>query len=296
MEQSKPIQWFPGHMAKTRRKIKEALGLVDMVAELIDARIPIASRNPELDALAAGKPRLLILSKSDMADESATRKWVAYFQSLGCQALAVDCKSGRGIQRVDAMMKEVLADEREKWAQKGMVGRPVRAMVVGIPNVGKSTFINRLAGGTRAKAEDRPGVTRGNQWFTLPSGTQLLDTPGVLWPKFEDQQAALHLAFTGAIRDQILDCEELACELLRLLAAHYRPFLTERYKLTEPIPEDGYALLEAVGRRRGMLISGGEVNTERAANVVLDEYRAGKCGRITLEYPEDLKQSGVESR
>ncbi len=285
MEHSKPIQWFPGHMAKTRRKLKESLSLVDMVIEVIDARIPMSSRNPELDALAQGKPRLIIMNKSDMADDAATQQWVAHFQKQGYFVLPAECKTGKGLQKLDAVMNEALAEQREKWRQKGMVGRPVRAMVVGIPNVGKSTFINRMTKGTRAKTEDRPGVTRGNQWFTLKSGAQLLDTPGVLWPKFEDQQVALRLAFTGAIRDQILDCEELACDLLNLLSEHYRPFLLERYKLVEPLPETPYELLEYVGRKRGMLISGGEVDTVRAANMLLDEYRGGKCGHITLEYP-----------
>ncbi len=287
MEHSKPIQWFPGHMAKTRRKIKESLALVDMVIEVIDARIPYSSRNPEIDTLVGSKPRLIIMNKADMADDAATRCWVTHFQKKGYFVLPADCKTGKGLSKLEAMMNEALAEEREKWRKKGMVGRPVRAMVVGIPNVGKSTFINRLTKGTRAKAEDRPGVTRGNQWFTLSSGAQLLDTPGVLWPKFEDQQAALRLAFTGAIRDQILDVEELACDLLNLFANHYRAFLLERYKLTEPLPENSYDLLETVGRKRGMLISGGEVDTMRAANMLLDEYRAGKCGHITLEYPED---------
>ena len=289
MEHSKPIQWFPGHMAKTRRKLKESLSLVDMVIEVIDARIPLSSRNPELDALAQGKPRLIIMNKADMADDAATQRWVAYFQSCGYYVLPAECKTGKGLQKLDFVMNEALAEQREKWRQKGMVGRPVRAMVVGIPNVGKSTFINRMTKGARAKTEDRPGVTRGNQWFTLKSGAQLLDTPGVLWPKFEDQQVALRLAFTGAIRDQILDCEELACDLLNLLSSHYRPFLLERYKLSEPLPETGYELLELVGRKRGMLISGGEVDTVRAANMLLDEYRGGKCGRITLEHPPEKR-------
>lgn len=290
MEHSKPIQWFPGHMAKTRRKLKESLSLVDMVIEVIDARIPQSSRNPEIDTLTSGKPRLIIMNKADIADDAATKLWVECFRSQGHYVLPADCKTGKGLGKLEAVMNEALAEEREKWARKGMVGRPVRAMVVGIPNVGKSTFINRLTKGTRAKAEDRPGVTRGNQWFTLPSGAQLLDTPGVLWPKFEDQQAALRLAFTGAIRDQILDVEELACDLLQLFANHYRSFLLERYKLSEPIPTMPYELLEAVGRKRGMLISGGEVDTVRTANMLLDEYRAGKCGHITLEHPENYKK------
>ena len=286
MENSKPIQWFPGHMARTRRKLKESLSLVDMVIEVIDARIPISSRNPEIDVLVGEKPRLIIMNKADMADVDATRQWIAYFQSQGFHVLAADCKTGKGLQKLDNTMNDAMADKRETWIKKGMVGRPVRAMVVGIPNVGKSTFINRLTKGTRAKAEDRPGVTRGNQWFTLASGAQLLDTPGVLWPKFEDQQVALRLAFTGAIRDQILDREELACELLTLLSNYYRESLCTRYKLEEPLPETGYELLELIGRKRGMLISKGEIDTLRAANMLLDEYRAGKCGHITWERPK----------
>ncbi len=289
MEHSKPIQWFPGHMAKTRRKLKESLGLVDMVIEIIDARIPMSSRNPEIDQLTAGKPRLIIMNKADMADDNATRRWVTFFQSQGHYVLPADCKTGKGLQKLESVLEEALASQREIWNQKGMVGRPVRAMVVGIPNVGKSTFINRMARASKAKTEDRPGVTRGNQWFTLPSGAQLLDTPGVLWPKFEDQEAALRLAFTGAIRDQILDVEELACDLVMLLATHYRPFFLERYKLEEPLPETSYELLEAVGRKRGMLISRGEVDTLRAANMLLDEYRSGRCGRITWEFPPEKK-------
>ncbi len=294
MELNKPIQWFPGHMAKTRRKLKESLSLVDMVIEVIDARIPLSSRNPELDALATDKPRLLIMNKADMADEAATQRWVAYFQKQGYYVLPADCKTGKGLQRLDGIMNEALAEQREIWQHKGMVGRPIHAMVVGIPNVGKSTFINRLAKSAKAKAEDRPGVTRGNQWFTLPSGAQLLDTPGVLWPKFDDQQAALRLAFTGAIRDQILDCEELACGLVLMLSRHYRSSFIARYKLSEPLPETAWELLEEVGRKRGMLIAGGEVDTARAANTLLDEYRGGKLGRITLEHPDDFRKENAE--
>ena len=286
MEQGKgPIQWFPGHMARTRRKMKEALPLVDAVVELLDARIPRSSRNPDIASLTAGKPRLVLLNKADLADESATAKWVSHLTKSGTPALAVDCRSGRGMNRVVPLLREALSDNIAAWEAKGMVGRPVRAMVLGIPNVGKSSFINRMSRGSKAKTEDRPGVTRGNQWYALPEGTLLLDTPGVLWPKFDDPQVGLHLAFTGAIRDQILDIEELACELLGILRAAYEERLRERYKLTGELPEEPYELLTEVGRKRGMLVSGGEVNTERAATMLLDEYREGKLGAITLEFP-----------
>lgn len=280
------IQWFPGHMAKTRRKIKESLSLVDAVVELLDARVPSSSRNPELDSMTAGKPRLVVLTKADLADDRATEQWLAWLRGSGVAAMAADCKSGRGMAGFVPLLRRVLADKLAQWEEKGMGSRPIRAMVVGIPNVGKSSFINRMARGGKAKTEDRPGVTRGNQWFVLESGAQLLDTPGVLWPKFEDQTVARHLAFTGAISDRILDPEELACSLLEVLRADYPHLLIERYKLPEELPEDGWELLGAIGRGRGMLVSGGEVNTERAAIMLLDEYRGGKLGRITLERPE----------
>lgn len=295
-EQGKTIQWFPGHMARTRRKIKECLPLIDLVVELLDARVPLASHNPDLDALVAGKPRLVVLNKADMADEAATARWVAYFRGKGLSALAVDCKSGRGANTFVPAMRGVVADKIAAWEQKGMTNRPVRAMVVGIPNVGKSSFINRLARGGKAKVEDRPGVTRENRWFAVDAGALLLDTPGVLWPKFEDQQVARHLAYTGAIRDEILDSEELACGLLQLLAAEYRPLLMARYRLTDEDLEvcagDGWELLCRIGKKRGMLISGGEVNTERAAAMLLDEFRAAKLGRITLELPPKEETHG----
>lgn len=280
------IQWFPGHMARTRRKIKESLSLVDAVVEVVDARIPLASRNPELDSLTGKKPRLVILNKADLADEKATRCWIAWFKGQGISALALDCKSGRGFNGFTPALREQLRDLLEKWESKG-ANRAVRAMVVGIPNVGKSSFINRINRGGKAKVEDRPGVTRQNQWFVTEDGTQLLDTPGVLWPKFDDQAVAMRLAFTGAIKDQVLDMEEMAWELLRVLCEAYRPLLVERYGLTDEDlrAEQPWKLLEAIGRRRGMLMGGGEIDTRRAAIMLLDEYRGGKLGRITLEYP-----------
>ena len=279
------IQWFPGHMARTRRKIQESLKLVDAVVEIVDARIPMSSRNPEMDSLTAGKPRMIILNKADLADESATRRWLAYFKKQGMAAIAVDCKSGRGCNQFDSALRELLHDLLEKWESKG-ANRTIRAMIVGIPNVGKSSFINRMNRGGKAKVEDRPGVTRQNQWFVIEGGTQLLDTPGVLWPKFEDQTVAMRLAFTGAIKDNVLDMEEMACELLGVMRRDYPHVLLERYKLVEPLNEDNYDLLHDIGRKRGMLISGGEIDTERASIMLLDEYRGGKLGRITLDSPE----------
>ena len=287
MEQQPQIQWFPGHMAKTRRKIGENLQLVDVVAEVVDARIPMSSRNPELDALTAKKPRLVVLNKADMADAGATRRWMAYFQQKGYAVMTADCKSGAGIQRFVPLLRELLSDKLAAKVQKGIKNPLIRVMVVGIPNVGKSSFINRLTAGGKAKVEDRPGVTRQNQWFTVEGGVQLLDTPGVLWPKFEDITVARHLAFTGAIKDEILDIEEMACLLLEVLRVGYPQLLTERYKLPGDMPTDGYELLQMVGKKRGMLVRGGEVDTERAAIMLLDEYRAGKIGKLTLEFPEE---------
>lgn len=279
------IQWFPGHMTRTRRKIEETLPLVDVVAEVRDARIPLSSENPELASLIGGKPRVAILNKADMADEAATARWLAVLKAQQIPALAVDCKSGRGIAGFVPLLREVLSEKIAAWEARGMVNRAIRVMVVGVPNVGKSSLINRLTAGGKAKVEDRPGVTRNNQWFTVRGGgALLLDTPGVLWPKFEDQRAARRLAYTGAIKDQVMDVEELACDLLEVLCGTYADRLSERYKLPrEEMAESGWELLEQIGRKRGMLIPGGEVNTERAAIMLLDEYRGGKLGRITLE-------------
>ena len=282
------IQWFPGHMARTRRKIVECLSQVDAVIEIVDARIPMSSRNPELDSMTGRKPRLVILNKADLADKDLTQRWIAAYRRIGVAALAVDCKSGRGFNNFMPALRELLRDSITKWESQGM-HRPIRAMIVGIPNVGKSSFINRLTNGGKAKVEDRPGVTRNNQWFVV-EGAQLLDTPGVLWPKFEDHTVALHLAFTGAIKDQVLDVEEMACELLGVLHTSYRHLLCDRYKLIEDdIPSDRWELLQQIAKKRGMLLPGGDVNTERAAIMLLDEYRGGKRGNITLESPEGVE-------
>lgn len=290
MEDMKNIQWFPGHMAKTRRLIKSNLPLVDAVVEILDARTPLSSRNPEMDRLTAGKPRMVILNKSDLADEKITEKWLAYFRSQNITAISANCKSGKGVKNfIPAVKNQLLKSLLQKYEEKGIKGKPLRLMIVGIPNVGKSSFINRMAGSKKAKAEDRPGVTRDKQWVKIGTGVEMLDMPGVLWPKFDDQNVACRLAFTGAIKDDILDIETLASRLLKFLAENYPEKLRERYKIDFDDFDEGYILLEKTGRKRGMLVSGGEVNTERIAITVIDEFRAGKLGRITLELPEDNK-------
>lgn len=287
----KQIQWFPGHMAKTRRLIAANLSLVDAVFEIVDARSPLSSRNPEMDHMTKNKPRLVLLNKSDLADERSTQQWINYFRRNGCEALAVDCKSGKGLKSIlPALKNTVLKELMDKREKNGMKGAAIRLMIVGIPNVGKSSLINKLAGSKRAKVEDRPGVTRTKQWVKLDNNTELLDMPGVLWPKFEDQSVAVRLAFTGAISDDILDIETIAMKLLSYLAENYPNSLTERYKIELSDEDTGLDLLEKVGKKRGMMISGGEINTERAAITVLDEFRSGKLGRITLEAPPQKEQ------
>lgn len=285
--QKQTVQWFPGHMAKTRRQIKESLRLVDAVTELRDARVPMSSRNPELSELIAGKPHIVLLNKCDMADGNATKKWLSHLKGQGIHALAVDCRTGKGLNAYAPLIREVLREKIESNEAKGMAGRPLRVMVVGIPNTGKSSFINRMAGRNRAKVADKPGVTRQNNWFVIGNGIELLDTPGVLWPKFEDPRVGDKLAFIGSVKDEVLDPELLAVRLLDVMARDYPERLKERYKLSDFSDLESYELLELIGRKRGMLISGGEVNTERAAITLLDEYRGGKLGKITMELPED---------
>ncbi len=283
--QNQTVQWFPGHMAKTRRLVKESLSLVDAVTEIVDARIPMSSHNPELAEIISGKPKIVLLNKSDVADEKATSLWLDFYRSNGVHALAVDCKSGKGLNAYRGLVREVLKDKIEAYAEKNMNGRALRVMVVGIPNTGKSSFINRMAGKKRAQVADRPGVTKHNQWFVIGDGIELLDTPGVLWPKFDDPAVGDKLAFIGSVKDEILDCETLAVRLIEVLKNDYPERLTERYKVTDFDDKQSYEILEMIGRKRGMLISGGEVNTERAATTLLDEYRGGKLGKITLERP-----------
>ena len=279
------IQWFPGHMTKTKRMIAANLSLVDGVVALLDARIPLSSCNPQLTELMNSKPYMVLLNKADVADPNLTAQWVQYYQRQGIPALAMDCISGKGTRQFLPVVKEqMLRDLLAKRQKAGMVGRPIRLMIVGIPNVGKSSFINKMAKSKRAKVEDRPGVTRTKQWVRVDEQTEFLDMPGVLWPKFDDEEVALRLAFTGAIRDQVLDIEALAMLLLEYLHEHYPQSLLNRYKL-ETEETEGDKLLELVGRKRGMLLSGGVVNTERAAITVLDDFRGAKLGRITLETP-----------
>ena len=288
MTEAPSIQWFPGHMAKTRRLMRESLRLVDIVVEVIDARIPISSRNPELPGLVGQKPRIVLLNKCDAADDAVTRDWCSYYKEQGVVAIPTDCRSGKGIRQFVPAVKEVLRPLLERRAQKGMQGAPIRMMIVGIPNVGKSSFINRMAGSRRTKVEDRPGVTRGRQWVNLENGIDLLDMPGVLWPKFEDKRVGEYLAFTGAVKDNVVDIELLSMRLLELLNGRYHRLLCDRYKLTdeETAEIEAYDLLKLVARKRGMLQPGGEANTERAAIAVLDEFRSGKIGKITLETPQ----------
>lgn len=284
--QKQVVQWFPGHMAKTRRLIKESLPFVDLVTEIVDARIPMSSSNPELEEMIGNKPRIVLLNKCDVADEKATQLWVDFYKTKGIYAIPVDCRTGKGLNAYLPLVRNVLKDKIRRNTEKGMVGKPLRVMVVGIPNTGKSSFINRMAGRNRAKVADKPGVTRSNSWFAVGSGIELLDTPGVLWPKFEDKAVGDKLAFIGSIKDEILDTETMALRLITFLKNDYPERLAERFKITDFGDKEDYEVLEMIGRKRGMLISGGEIDYERASVMLLDEYRAGKLGRLTLEFPE----------
>ena len=286
MKEQINIQWYPGHMTKTRRQIEVDLKQVDAVCEIVDARIPLSSRNPDIDAICGSKPRILVLNRMDLADPNATKRWAAYFKSKGMAVLATDCKSRRGIGDFTPAARAACAEKLERDAKRGM-NRPLRVMVVGIPNVGKSTLINQISGRKGAQAENRPGVTRGKQWVTVDAGLQLLDTPGILWPKFEDPEVGMMLAYTGAVKEGVIDIEELACRLMELLHRYYPQALLERYQVEAPDGTPGWELVELAGRKRGYLVSGGEVNTERMSKVLLDEFRSGKLGKFTLEMPEE---------
>lgn len=283
------LSWFPGHMTKTRRMITAEIKNMDAVCEILDARIPLSSRNPDVDELTAGKPRLVVLNRVDQADPGETRRWAAYFRGKGYAVLEANAKGGAGTAQFAAAVRELLRDKLAAWAQRGQAGRTVRVMVLGIPNVGKSTFINKVAHRKTARAEDRPGVTRSKQWVPVDSTLELLDTPGILWPRFDDPEVGKRLAFTGAIKDDVVDMEELACCLMDYLSRRYAPVLAERYKI-EVEPEDsGYDLLEKAGRKRGFLMRGAQVDTQRMARVLLDEFRGGKLGLFTLETVEDAQ-------
>lgn len=279
------VQWFPGHMAKTRRLIKESLNLVDGVVELLDARVPYSSQNPELDGIIKNKPRIILLNKCDVANPTATAMWIKYFESKGAYAIPVDCKTGKGLNKFDDTVKKALANVIAKNEEKGMTGKPLRLMVVGIPNTGKSSFINRMGKNAKAKVADKAGVTKQNQWFVVGNGIELLDTPGVLWPKFDDPEVGDKLAFIGSVKDEVTDKETIACRLLESLAKTNPNAIEERYKITGVEGLQGWEILEMIGKKRGFLIKGGEIDYERAAVIVADEFRGGKLGRITLELP-----------
>ena len=285
------IQWFPGHMTKAQRMIEEHMKQVDAVCEILDARIPMASRNPDIDRLAGDKPRIVVLNRTDLADPKATARWHTAFQRQSMTVLETDSRSGKGVNGFAGAVRTALRDKIEAYAAKGQVGRPVRVMVLGIPNVGKSTFINKVAKRKTARAEDRPGVTRSKQWVPVDATLELLDTPGILWPRFDDPEVGKRLAFTGAVKDDVLDIEELACYLMEYLGKHYAPVLQERYKIEPTGEESGYDLLEMAGRKRGFLMRGAQVDTERMARVLLDEFRGGKLGRFTLETVEDVQHA-----
>lgn len=288
MSKMQTIQWFPGHMTKTKRQIQSSLKLVDAVAEIIDARIPASSRNPDLAKLVQNKPRVILLNKCDMANQTATKMWIDYFKKQNLVAIPVDCKSGRGLDKFAPAVNTVMSHKIARLKEKGMVNPTIRIMIVGIPNVGKSSFINKMVKKNRAKVEDRPGVTRGNQWYTIAKNLEMLDTPGVLWPKFDDKTVGEHLAFTGAVKDQILDIELLAVRLLDFIKELKPADFITRFKLENEDIEniDSYELLKMIGKKRGMLVSGGEIDTERAAIMLLDEFRSAKLGRITVEMPQ----------
>lgn len=288
MSEMQTIQWFPGHMTKTKRQIQSSLKLVDAVAEIIDARIPVSSRNPDLAKLVQNKPRVILLNKCDMANQTATKMWIDYFKKQNLVAIPVDCKSGRGLDKFAPAVNTVMSHKIARLKEKGMVNPTIRIMIVGIPNVGKSSFINKMVKKNRAKVEDRPGVTRGNQWYTIAKNLEMLDTPGVLWPKFDDKTVGEHLAFTGAVKDQILDIELLAVRLLDFIKELKPADFITRFKLENEDIEniDSYELLKRIGKKRGMLVSGGEIDTERAAIMLLDEFRSAKLGRITVEMPQ----------
>ena len=288
------INWFPGHMKKTQREIKENLKLVDAVIEIRDARIPKSSANPDIEKLLEGKPRIILLNKSDLTDSKVTKEWIKHLTKEEVRVLEVNCLKGEGLKAIKPVLMEILKEKHDRLKAKGMVKITTRVMVVGIPNVGKSTFINKMARNNIAKTGDRPGVTKSKQWIKTSIGIELLDTPGVLWPKFEDDETALNLAFTGAIKDEIMDIEELALRLVERLQTYYEPQLKERYKLNE-VFENPLDTLDAIGKKRGALISGGQIDYNRIAVILLDEFRGGKIGKISLERPNQGFNQSVKN-
>ena len=291
------IQWFPGHMKKAQRLIEENLKLVDVVIELLDARIPASSANPMLAEIIKGKPRLIALNKSDLADAASTKRWLAYFRAQGIPAVAIDSVKGRGMKQLVAKAEELARPKTDRFVKAGGRPRAARCMILGIPNVGKSSLINRLAGAVKAKAADKPGVTRAKQWIKIGAALDLLDTPGILWPKFEDQTVGLKLAFTGAINDDIYDREQVTALLLSVMRRDYPERLQERFKFKGDMPEDGIELLEAIGRKRGCLVKGGVVDLEKAQNIVLTEFRSGKLGLVTLdEVPQSASTEAADEK
>ena len=287
MEDKMNIQWYPGHMTKTRRQIEADLKQVDAVCEIVDARIPVSSRNPDIDSICGSKPRIVVLNRIDLADPAATKVWTAHYKSKGYTVVCTDCKSRKGISDFNPAVRAACKEKIERDQARGM-NRPVRVMVVGIPNVGKSTLINQISGRKGAKAENRPGVTRGKQWVTVDSGLQLMDTPGILWPKFEDPEVGMMLAYTGAVKEDVIDIEELACRLMTLLHKYYPQALLERYKVEAEAGTPGHELIQLAGRKRGYLLARGEIDTERMSKVLIDEFRSGKLGKFTLEMPEEV--------
>jgi len=278
-------QWYPGHMTKARRMMQENIKLIDLVIELVDARIPISSRNPDIDELGKGKSRIILLNKSDLADPVWNKKWVEYFAAKGMGVLEINSRTGMGIKSIQGLVQEVCKEKIERDRKRGIVNRPVRAMVVGIPNVGKSTFINSFAGKACAKTGNKPGVTKGKQWIRLNKNVELLDTPGILWPKFEDQQVGLRLAFIGSIKDEIMNLEELAAELISFMQDAYPGVLAEKYTINEK--QNSYSVLEAIAESRHCLVRGNELDTAKAAGMLLDDFRNGRLGRITLEFVKE---------
>ena len=287
--QSTSINWFPGHMAKTRRQIAEDLKMIDVVVEILDARIPMSSQNPDIRQITQNKKKIIVLNKYDLSDKSKTERWIEYFTKKGQKVVLADSLTGKGVNETVRQIQKVMEEDIQKMADKGRIGRKIRTMIVGIPNVGKSSFINRISKKTSAEVGNKPGVTKQKQWIRINEKIELLDTPGVLWPKFEDKIVGERLAFTGAVKDQIMDTELLAMRLLDFLKVEKNPIFVERFKLqNEPIEDiESYELLELIGRKRGMLISGGEIDTERAAIMLLDEYRSAKLGKYTFELPEN---------